>query len=149
MEMMQIVWLVLLVLFVIVEAADPALVSIWFCGGALVALVISLFAPQMIVLQMVAFVVVSVIMVLALRPFAKRFLDKNKVATNADANIGKVCQVVTEIQPARFGRVKLEGLEWMARADVVLPVGTWCRVLAIEGAKVVVTPLAVEEVDPQ
>lgn len=149
MEVMQIVWLVLLVLFIIIEAAGPALVSIWFCGGALVALLLSLLFPQMILVQILAFVVVSVLLLLALRPMARRLLDKRKVATNADANIGKVCQVVSEVQPGRFGRVKLESLEWTAKANMVLPVGTWCRVLAIEGAKLVVAPLTPGEIPAQ
>ena len=79
-------------------------------------------------------------MPLALRPLAKKGLIGRRVPTNADANIGKMAQVVTEIQPGRFGRVKLEGMEWAAKSDSVLPVGAWCRVEAIEGVKLVVSP---------
>ncbi len=141
MEIAQIVWLVLLVLFVILEAATTAVVSIWFCGGALVSLILSIFWPDMIWLQVVAFLAVSGVLLLLLRPLVRRLSGKNQVATNADANIGKTCQVVSEIQPGRFGRVKLEGVEWTGKADTVLPVGAWCRVDAIEGVKLVVSPL--------
>lgn len=144
MEATQIVWLALLVIFIVAEAATVALVSIWFCAGALVALLVSLAAPQLLWLQILSFIAVSGIMLLALRPLASKLIGGKKVATNADANIGKVCQVVSEVQPARIGRVKLEGLEWSARSDYILPVGTWCRVQAIEGVKLVVTPLAQE-----
>lgn len=140
METAQIVWLVAVVVFVVLEASTAALVSVWFCAGSLVALVVSLFWPQGIWLQVAAFLVVSIICLFALRPLAKRLVGKRQVPTNADANIGKVAQVVSEIQPGRFGRVKLEGLEWTAKSDVVLPVGSWCRVLAIEGVKLVVAP---------
>lgn len=140
MEISQIVWLVAVVLFVILEASTVVLVCIWFCAGSLVALIISLFWPGGIWLQAVAFLVVSAVCLIALRPVAKRLIGKRQVPTNADANIGKEAQVVNEIQPGRFGRVKLEGLEWTAKSDVVLPVGSWCRVLAIEGVKLVVEP---------
>ena len=138
METMQIVWLVLMLVFVIVEGATATLVSIWFCAGALVALLVSLVAPEAYVLQAVAFLVVSALMLMALRPVARRLIGNRRVATNADASIGKKAQVVVEIQPGRFGRVKLEGQEWTAKSDATLPVGSWVQVLAIEGVKLVV-----------
>ncbi|MDL2325282.1 NfeD family protein [Ruminococcaceae bacterium OttesenSCG-928-A16] len=146
MELMQIVWLVLLVAFLVLEGVTVALVSIWFCAGALVALVVAWFLPQAYALQFLLFVVVSLLALLAVRPVLRKKFVGKRVATNADANIGKKAQVVTEIQPARFGRVKLEGLEWTAKADTVLPVGSWCRVTGIEGVKLVVEPAENEEV---
>lgn len=141
MEMMQIVWLVLLILSIVAEAVTATLVSIWFCAGALVALLVSFAAPGAVVLQVILFVVVSAACLLALRPLVHRLVGNRRVPTNADTNIGKMCQVVSEIQPARFGRVVLEGLEWTAKADMVIPVGAWCQVLAIEGVKLVVAPV--------
>lgn len=140
MQTAQIVWLALLVGFVVLEAATATLVSIWFCAGSLVALLISVFWPGAIVVQVLALLVVSVLTLLALRPLAQRLVGGRRVPTNADANVGKVGQVVSEVQPARFGRVRLEGLEWTAKSDSVLPVGSWCEVVGIEGVKLVVIP---------
>ena len=140
METSQIVWLVVLVGFIVLEAVTAALVSIWFCAGALAALIVALFWPSAYVWQVVAFAVVSVIMLFALRPMAKRIVGTKRVATNADAAIGKMGQVVTEIQPDRIGRVKVEGREWAAKSDATLQVGAWCIVNAIEGVKLVVSP---------
>lgn len=149
MEIMQIVWLVLVVVFVILEASTATLVSVWFAAGSLVALLVSLLLPwndgMGVIAQVAAFLVVSGICLLALRPLARKLMGSKKVPTNADANIGKLAQVVTEVRPERIGRVKLEGLEWAAKSDAVLPVGSWCRVLAIEGAKVIVAPAEPEE----
>ncbi len=141
MPIMQIVWLVLLVLFVVLEAATAVLVCIWFCAGALAALMVSLIWPGAVFAQGAAFVAVSALSLWLLRPMVRRVAGTRHMPTNADANIGKDAQVVSEIQPGRFGRVKLEGLEWTAKSDVVAPVGAWVRVLAIEGVKLVVTPL--------
>ena len=139
MEVAQIIWLVLVVLFVIAEAVTATLVSIWFCAGALVALLVALVWPGAFIAQGAVFLIVSAITLLLVRPVAHKLMGNRREPTNADANIGKVCQVISEIQPDRFGRVKLEGLEWTAKADTVLPVGAWCRVEAIEGVKLVVT----------
>lgn len=141
MEAAQIVWLVLVVLFIIAEAVTAALVSVWFCLGGMAALVVALVWPGAYIAQGAVFLAVSAFALLLLRPVAHKVMGNRRVATNADANIGKVCQVINEIQPERFGRVKLEGLEWTAKSYTVLPVGAWCRVDAIEGVKLVVSPL--------
>ena len=69
-------WLVLLVVFLIAEAACPIhLVSIWFALGALVALLCAaLGAP--VWLQITLFVVVSGVLLALLWPLAKKFLNE-------------------------------------------------------------------------
>ena len=138
----QIIWLALTIGFFVLEGVTYALVSLWFGAGALVALIVAFILPNAYVAQIAAFVIISAIMLFALRPMARALVGGRRSATNADANIGKVAQVVNEVQPGRFGRVKLEGLEWTAKSDYVLPVGSWCQVLAIEGVKLVVMPVA-------
>ncbi len=140
MDFSQIVWLGLVVVFGIAEAATATLVSVWFCAGALVALLVALLAPSAYIAQAAAFLLVSALALLALRPVARRLIGGKNVPTNADANIGKRAQVVAEIQPDRFGRVRLEGMEWTAKSNSVLPVGSWAVVQAIEGVKLVVCP---------
>lgn len=75
-------WLVLLVVFLIAEAACPIhLVSIWFALGALVALLCAaLSAP--VWLQITLFVVVSGVLLALLWPLAKKFLNSKVTATN-------------------------------------------------------------------
>ena len=77
-------WLVLLVVFLIAEAACPIhLVSIWFALGALVALLCAaLGAP--VWLQITLFVVVSGVLLALLWPLAKKFLNSKVTATNAE-----------------------------------------------------------------
>lgn len=140
MQTMQVVWLVLMVVLLILEASTAAMVSIWFALGALGALITAIFAPTAFWAQAIVFIIVSGVALVALRPFARKWVNPRRVATNADANLGKTAQVVGEIRPGRFGRVRLEGLEWTAKSDEVLQVGAWCTVKAIEGVKLVVVP---------
>lgn len=142
MQVVQIVWLALLVVFIIAEASTASLVSIWFCAGAIVALLISLFAPGALAVQIAAFILVSALTLLLLRPMVKKLAGNRRVATNADAGIGKTAQVTEAIRPGQFGRVKLEGQVWTAVSDVELPAGAWCRVEAIDGVKLVVVPVS-------
>ncbi len=141
MQTAWIVWLVLTFAFVIIETSTSALVSIWFCAGSVVALVFSFFFPTVFFGQILVFAIVSVACLLLLRPIAHARVKLPVTPTNADINIGKIAHVITEIQPDQNGRVHVDGLDWSARSDTVLPVGARCRVVALDGVKLVVDPL--------
>lgn len=129
-------WLVLLVVFLIAEAACPIhLVSIWFALGALGAPVW---------LQITLFVVVSGVLLALLWPLAKKFLNSKVTATNVDSVVGSVGRVTADIDNVEArGQVKLGGMEWTARSTSGDPisVGTEVRVDRVEGVKVYVTPV--------
>ena len=88
----QIVWLVLLVVFAIAEAATVGLTSVWFALGSLGALICAL-AGGSIWLQVGIFIVLSLVCLLALRPLAKKYLNSRVEATNADRVIGQEARV--------------------------------------------------------
>ena len=137
---MEVLWLVLLIVFAVLEASTVSLVSIWFMGGALTALIAALCGAE-IWLQVVLFFVVSIALLLCLRPLSKKLLKKKKVATNADSNIGKTAVVTETIDNLRgTGAVKFSGVEWSARSvdDSVLEKDAVVRILRIEGVKVCV-----------
>ena len=137
---MEVLWLALLIVFAVLEASTVSLVSIWFMGGALTALIAALCGAE-IWLQVVLFFVVSIALLLCLRPLSKKLLKKKKVATNADSNIGKTAVVTETIDNLRgTGAVKISGVEWSARSvdDSVLEKDAVVRILRIEGVKVCV-----------
>ncbi len=140
---MALFWLVAMIIFAIAEAATVGLVSIWFAGGALVALIVAAVGGE-IWLQVVLFLLVSIVMLALLRPFLKKFSTPHKVKTNADRHIGTEALVTEEINNLKeTGAVRLDGVTWTARAEtnVVIPVGTLIRVLRISGVKVYVVPV--------
>ena len=137
---MEVLWLALLIVFAVLEASTVSLVSIWFMRGALTALIAALCGAE-IWLQVVLFFVVSIALLLCLRPLSKKLLKKKKVATNADSNIGKTAVVTETIDNLRgTGAVKISGVEWSARSvdDSVLEKDAVVRILRIEGVKVCV-----------
>ena len=141
----SIVWLVLLVAFLVVEGLTVGLVSVWFAGGALAALLVSLLGGQLW-LQVTAFLVVTVALLCLLRPFVKKHLKPRLVATNADSLVGKIC-VVTEPVDAMNGRVKVGDVTWSSRTECVqeIPAGAKVRILKIQGVKVFVETVTNEE----
>lgn len=145
MDWMAAVWFALIVLFVWVEAATVAMVSAWFALGALAAMIASLCGGELW-LQLLLFVVVSTLFLLALRPLAKKYFTPKLAKTNIDSVIDSQGLVLEEIDNlAGQGRVKLGGMEWSARSTdgEKIPENTLVKVDRIEGVKVYVTAVKV------
>lgn len=138
-------WLGAMIFFAIVEAATVNMVSIWFMGGSLAALVVSLcHGPWW--LQLIAFFLVSGALLAALRPFVKKHVAPRKIATNADMAIGREAYVVETIDNLHgTGAVKLDGKTWTARSldESILPEGALVRIVKLEGVKLYVEPARV------
>ena len=136
-----VVWLVLMILFMLVEAGTVSMVSVWFAAGALAALIASL-CQAPLWLQIILFVVISAALLLALRPLARKYFTPRLTKTNVDAVVGAEGLVTERIDNlSATGRVKLGGAEWSARSTSgeALEVGTRIRVDRVEGVKVFVT----------
>ena len=95
---MSIVWLVLMVLLLILEAATAGLTSIWFALGALAALIASLFGGALW-LQLVWFFAVSLLTLWLTRPLALKYLNSRRVARGLS---GRNC--VMPIKAAKIRR---------------------------------------------
>lgn len=136
----QIVWLALLIIFAVAEAATVGLTSVWFAIGSLGALVCAL-AGGNIWLQLGIFIVLSLVCLVALRPLAKKYLNNRVEPTNADRVIGQEARVTQDIDNIQgTGAVTIGGVTWTARSehDTPIPAGAMVRVLRIEGVKVMV-----------
>ena len=138
---MTVFWLVVLVVLVIIELLTMGLTTVWFAGGAFIATIGALFhAP--LALQVILFLLVSVILLFFTRPLAVKYFNKDRVRTNAESLVGRQAIVISEIDNLQgIGQVNVGGMEWSARTKtdgVKLPVGTVTTILAINGVKLVV-----------
>lgn len=136
---MTMTWTIILVLSIIIEAITIDLVSIWFGVGSLVALVSQIFHASTTV-QIVLFIVVSLICIVGSRPLAKRYLRGNTVKTNLDRMIGEHCLVTDTIQADKKGEVKVNDRVWFATSlnNEVITAGQYAQVVAIEGSHLIV-----------
>lgn len=137
---MLIIWLCIGIAAVVIELLTPtALISIWFACGAVIAGLLS-FAGVDLVIQIVAFFVVSFVTMLIVRPIATRYLRGNTVATNADRIIGSIGTVTREIVEEHWGEVYVNSSYWSAISveNERIEKGKKIKVLAIEGAKLIV-----------
>ena len=136
------VWVAVIIIAIAVETASAQLVSIWFAGGGLAGLVAHfLHAPFW--LQVIVAAVVTLILLLATRPFVRRFLQEKETHTNADRVVGSIAVVNEPIDNVLAkGRVTVLGSDWTARSldGGAIPAGAQVRVERIEGVKLIVTP---------
>lgn len=133
-------WLIVLVVMAVIEIITLGLTTVWFAGGALVAFIASLLGANIMV-QVILFVVVSVLLLSLTRPLAAEYLNKDRIRTNADSLIGKTAVVRQEIDNLNAqGQVSVEGQEWTARSveDKVIPENALVEIMEINGVKLMV-----------
>ena len=134
-------WLAAFVVLIGIEAATMALTTIWFAGGAVAAFLAAVLGASVQV-QLVVFLIVSLILLLFTRPLAIRFVNRETVKTNVDGLIGRKAKVIKKIdnnEPS--GAAVIDGQEWTARsADdaVTIPVGTHVVIKEVRGVKLIV-----------
>ena len=118
-------WLGAAAIFVVIEIITMGLTTIWFAGGALVGAVMAAFSLPLWS-QIIAFVIVSVILLILTRPWALKYLNSRTVRTNADSLIGQTALVTQDI----------DNLD-----DVQLHEGQKVMIESISGVKVIVKPI--------
>ncbi|KFZ25736.1 MAG: hypothetical protein KQ78_02068 [Candidatus Izimaplasma bacterium HR2] len=138
-EYMIVIWFVVIILAAVIEMNTMDLSSIWFSAGALFAFIFSLLDAGWIV-QVIIFLVVSVSLLILVRPVVKKYLKTNVISTNSDRLVGKVAICTKEIKQGERGEVKIDGKFWLAviSGEEDVDVDEKVEVIAIEGVKLIV-----------
>ena len=130
--MMLWIWLGITIVAAIVELITIDLVSIWFTLGGIGALIAYALGLNQTI-QIIIFVILSVICIGASRPLAKRYLRTQTVSTNYDRVIGQHGLVLKRIDADTRGEVKVLSTQWSACSvdNSTLEEGDYCEILAI------------------
>ena len=138
-EIMIIVWFAVIILAALIEINTMDLASIWFSAGGLIAFILALVGLHPIG-QVVAFIVVSLVLLVSVRPIVKNYLKTNVISTNTDRLVGKVAICTKDINVGERGEVKIDGKFWLAitSGDEDIIIDDKVEVLAIEGVKLIV-----------
>ena len=113
----MILWLIVLIVTLVIEAMTMGLTTIWFSGGALAAMIVELLKGS-ISIQVIVFLVISLILLFYTRPIAVKHFNKKREKTNLDSVIGKTAVVTIPIHNLKeTGQVMLDGKEWTARSN--------------------------------
>lgn len=142
-----VLWIAVMVVMFVVEAATVSFVSIWFAGGALAALITALFGGTLVI-QSIVFTIVSAALLIGIWPLRNRLMRRGTIKTNADRVIGMYAIVTERIDNlAGTGAVRVDGKIWTARsaAGEALEPGEVVLVARMESVKLYVekAPVAV------
>ena len=136
------VWLGIFAFMIVAEIVSVGLTAIWFAGGALVAS-IPAFLGVGIPWQLVIFMVVSLVLLIVLRPIAKKKMIPKVTATNAEGLSGEIYPAQKKIGPGHeAGQLRIGDVEWRAISEDGSEIGEGTQVVIrrIEGTKLVVIP---------
>jgi len=135
-----VLWLIIVVVLGIIEAASFNLITIWFALGAVVAMICSYFDIPFIY-QVVIFIISSALLLYFTKPIVKNYLNVRREKTNADRISGEKGIVVEKIDPVNgTGQVKIGGQIWTARSvnNEVIELNELVNIEEISGVKVFV-----------
>lgn len=137
---MSIFWLILMVICIVFEIATVGLVSIWFAGGSLIACFLAM-ANIHVVIQVVVFLIISLLLLIVTKPLAKEWINKDRVRTNYEGIVGKVVRVTERVDNINeTGTALINGQEWTARSkndNIILEQGEVAQVVNISGVKLI------------
>lgn len=136
-----IVWLAVLIVLVVIEIFTLGLTTIWFAGGALLAIVVAALGGP-VWLQILVAAVVSGVLLFFTRPIAMKYFNRDRERTNAESLVGRQAIVISEINNLQgTGQVTINGMEWTARSIMdgrIIGAGEVVVIRGINGVKLLV-----------
>lgn len=138
---MLIIWLAVFIVALLVEIYTSALVSVWFCIGALVSLALTFIPGMPYWGEIIVFFAVSLVSFLLIRPLVHRSMFRIRSSTNVDEMIRKKGIVIKDITTLEKGEVRVDNVIWTAikrENDDTIHEGETVEVVSIVGNKLLV-----------
>ncbi|MDF2879567.1 MAG: Membrane protein implicated in regulation of rane protease [Clostridiaceae bacterium] len=134
----MITWFIILLLSLIVELMTTSLTTIWFCIGAIFA-IIAYTLNASVPVQFIVFVITSALSLIYTKPLVDKHINKKIIKTNVDAIIGQKGITLEDVDSLICaGRVMINGLPWRAVSleETIIYKDTVVIVEKIEGVTV-------------
>lgn len=136
-------WGALLILLVIFEAMTMGLTTIWFAGGALIAMILAIMGFS-ITVQIIAFFIVSICLLVFTRKIFVEKMATGREKTNVESIIGRKGVALSDIDSLKPGEILVWGQVWTAISaieDLHIGKETEIMVTDIKGVKAIVIPV--------
>ena len=139
--MYAIFWLGAFGVLLLIEILTLGLTTIWFAVGALAAFLLTRVNASLAI-QIVVFIIVSMVMLIFTRPIMTKYLNKKTTKTNAESLVGRRARVLIPINNLKSeGQVMVNGMEWTARStkdEVTFQKDEMVHIVGISGVKLIV-----------
>ena len=133
-------WLAIIVIALVVEFCTNEMVSVWFAGGGLVAVILAAFeVPWEVCIPV--FLVLSFVLLLCFRKVTMKYLNRNTARVNADSAIGKEYELLSAIEFNKAGTIKINDVVWNVTTEKqtdAISAGEIVKVVALKGNKYIV-----------
>ncbi len=138
----MVMWLVAAVVFFIIEAVIPGLISLWFGIAAALTMIFSPFIKNT-AYEFYLFIILSAVIFLFTRNISKTWREKR--ADKVDRIRGTIVQIRGINDKGQYD-VYLDGKNWIGKSKDSLEVGEEAEVLDIEGIKLVLKKIDKEKI---
>jgi membrane protein implicated in regulation of membrane protease activity len=142
-DMTLVSWLIFAVILIICEILTSS-VFFFICIaiGSIFAGFTAYYFVDILWIQIIVFLLVSVLSLYIIRPIFKKMVHKLKTTkSNIDALIEANAIVIEEITPTKAGFVKVYGEIWRAKSDGNIKPGETVKIKSIEGTSLMVEAL--------
>lgn len=130
-------WAVISALLFIIEMVSPTVFFFACFGlGAVFAAVTTVFGLMW--LNWAVFFIISLSAIIFSRPLVNKLMKKPSRPANVDALINQEAVVLEEIKPNKFGRVKIEGEEWLAESPEEIRKDSKVKIIEVKGVRLLV-----------
>ena len=132
-------WLILTIVFTVIEFIIPALVTVWFAFAAAMTIFISL-AFDNLKVEITFFTIVSILAIIFIRPLAKKILSKNKDNFDAEAIDTSIIvkRIVDVSKEEKIYDVSYKGSIWTALSNEIFEVGDIPIITGFKGNKIII-----------
>ena len=132
-------WLILTIIFTVIEFIIPALVTVWFAFAAAMTIFISL-AFDNLKVEITFFTIVSVLAIIFIRPLAKKILSKSKDNFDAEAIDTSIIikKIVDVTKEEKIYDVSYKGSIWTALSSEIFEVGDIPIITGFKGNKIII-----------
>lgn len=131
-------WLIISIVALIIDIVTNAFIFVWFTVGGIVAIILLLLHFSFMI-QVIVFLLVSVILLAIGYPVAKRTIMKtvNKTLTMEENYIGRKIRLEEDV--TEKATIKVDGIYWTVfNKDKPLKRGDLVIVTGIEGNKIII-----------
>ena len=135
---MWLVWLVIAAVLFVGEILTAGFLLLWFAIAAVVAMFVSFITTNLFI-QILVFLIVSVLLLIFTRPLLSKYTNKDNTITNSNAIIGKTAIVTEDISLLNStGQINVDGEIWSAKTmdpNLIIPKGSKVEIIGIDGVK--------------
>lgn len=140
-ELMNLIWLGIFIVLIIIELFTVGLTTIWFALGSLAALLVNVLGGGL-ALQIIVFLIVSIVLLVITRPWALKYVNKKRIRTNYESELGKIILITERVDNMKqTGKSIVNGQEWTVRSKDnrdILETGDKAKVVDVSGVKLIV-----------